>query len=174
MAIQRRAPNDDHAKCQRFVSSPLTSSYADIRVVRHQDTYIAKSMYTPQSIESQIEGQGKWFPDQPSDALPQIDTQLGGRRSVDQSESSPSPSRKRDIRRGREVVRTIVESQPRYASPEATFTCDGWCKHNDIQYANIVSIGCAPQGRCDLMLARSYLYQRVRTCNVLGKAQGVR
>lgn len=148
----------------------LPHSYADIRIVRHQDRDIANSI--PQSIEGQIEGQGKWFPDEPSNGLPQINTQLGGRRSVDRSELSPS--RKRESRRGRERVRSIAESQPRYASPEATFACDGWCKYSDVQHADIVSIGCAPQGRSDLMLARSCLCQRVRTCNVPGKAQEVR
>jgi len=103
--------------------------------VRHQAT---DRMFTPQSIEGQIEGQGKWFPDEPSNELPQIDTKLGGRRSVDGSEKSPS--RKRESRRGRELVRTIIESQPRYASPEATFACDGWCKYSDVQYANILSL----------------------------------
>jgi hypothetical protein len=147
----------------------LPHSYADIRIVRHQAT---DRMFTPQSIEGQIEGQGKWFPDEPSNELPQIDTKLGGRRSVDGSEKSPS--RKRESRRGRELVRTIIESQPRYASPEATFVCDGWCKYSDVQYANIVSTGCAPQGSSDLILAPSCLCQRVRTCNVPGKAQEAR
>ena len=149
----------------------LPHSYADIRVVRHQATDFADSTFIPQSIESQIEEQGKWFPDQPLNELPQINTQLGGRRSVDQSELSPSRKRnsRRESRRGRELVRTITESQPRYASPEATFVCDGWCKHRDVQYANIVSIGCTPHGRSKLMPARRYLCRRALTNKGLGR-----
>jgi hypothetical protein len=121
--------------------SPL--SYADIRVVRHQATDFANSTFMPRSIESQFEG--RWFPDEPSNELPQIDTKFGARRSVDQGEFSPS-RKSRESRRGRELERTTFESQPRYASPEATFDCDGWCEHSDVQYANIVSIGRAPRG----------------------------
>lgn len=115
----------------------LPLSYADIRVVRHQATDFANSTFMPRSIESQFEG--RWFPDEPSNELPQIDTKFGGRRSVDQAEFSPS-RKSRDSRRGRELERTSFGSQPRYASPEATFVCDGWCEHSDVQYANIVSI----------------------------------
>ena len=172
MAIQRRASNDDQAECQRFVSSSLDLFRTlTSRVVRHQDTDFGNSALRPQSIESQIDRQ--WFPDQPSNGLPQIDTQLGGRRSVDQSELSPS-RKVREGRRGREKERTIVETQPRYASPERRFPCDGWCMYNDTKHADIVSIGCAPQGRSDLMLARRYLCQRVRICNAHGKAQKAR
>ena len=165
----------------------LPLSYADIRIVRHQDTDIVDPTLIPQSIEGQTKGQ--WFPDQPSNELPQIDTRLGGRRSVGQSDLSPkspssvgqsdlspkSPSRKsRKSRRGRTQQRTTFGSQLRYASPETTIVCDGWCKFSDVQYANIVSIGCALQGRSDVMLARSYLCQRARTGNAHGKAQTAR
>ena len=149
----------------------LPLSYADIRIVRHQATDFANSTFMPRSIESQFEG--RWFPDEPLNELPQLDTKFGGRRSVDQGEFSPS-RKSRESRRGRELERTTFESQPRYASPEATFVCDGWCEHSDVQYANIVSIGCSPWGRGDLMFPRRYLFRHARTCSAHGKAQKAR
>jgi len=149
----------------------LPLSYAEIRVVRHQATDFANSTFMPRSIESQFEG--RWFPDEPSNELPQIITQVGGRRSVDQSELSPS-RKSRESRRGRVLERTSFGSQPRCDSPEATFMCDGWCEYSNGQSANIVSIGCAPQGRSDLMLACRYRFRRARTCNAHGKAQEAR
>jgi len=125
----------------------------------------------PKSIEGQSEGQ--WFLDEPSNEPPQIDTQLGERRSVDQREDSPSRM-SRESPRGRELARTISEPRPRCLSPVSVFICDGWCEYSDSQYANIVSIGCALQGRSDLMLALRYVCQRARTCNAHGNAQAAR
>jgi hypothetical protein len=31
-------------------------------------------------------------------------------------------------------------SQTRFASPEARFVCDGWCKYSDVPHPNVVSI----------------------------------
>ena len=149
----------------------LPLSYADIRVVRRQAKDSDENLtLVPKSIEGQLEGQ--WFPDEPSNEPPQIDTQLGERRSVDQREDSPSRM-SRESPRGRELARTIFEQvfEPR---PWSLFICDGWCEYSDGQYANIVSIGCAPQGRSDLILALRYVCQRARTCNAHGKAQEAR
>jgi len=132
---QRRSMSLQNANGSSLRHLPL--SYADIRVVRHQATDFANSTFMPQSIESQFEG--RWFPDEPSNELPQIITQVGGRRSVDQSGFSPSRM-SWESRRGRGLERTSFGSQPRFESPEATFVCDGWCEYSDGQSANIVSI----------------------------------
>ena len=69
----------------------------------------------------------------------QIDTQFGEARPADQREMSPSP---RGRRRGRRETREqmFFGSQTRFASPEARFVCDGWCKVSEEPHANIVSI----------------------------------
>jgi len=170
MAIQRRVPSDDHEEYQRFVSSSLLS-YADIRIVCHQSTDLGKSTFAFQSIESQIKGQR--FPDQLSNELPRIDIQLGRRHPFNQSETFPS-RKSQESRRGRELEGTKFESQPRYASLEATFVCDGWCEYNDVPHANIVSIGRPLQEHSDLMLAGRSLCPPARTCTAPGKAQGAR
>jgi hypothetical protein len=79
----------------------------------------------PQSIESAIEGQ------QPVQSL-QPGTQLG--------EGHPAVQRELSLR-GRPRERMLFSSQTRYASPEALFACDGWCKYSDVPHPNVVSIG---------------------------------
>ena len=68
----------------------------------------------------------------------------------------------------------LFASQMRYASPEARFVCDGWCKFSDVEHPNIVSIGSPLQERSDFILVGSSLYPHVRICNAHGKARKVR
>ena len=131
-----------------------------------QGTDFGNSTFIPQSIESQIEG--RWFPEQPSNGLRQIDTQLGGRCSTDQIELPPTG------RRGRELERTISESQLGCASREAALVCDGWCEYSNVPYANIVSIRRPLQEHSDLMLAGRSLCPPARSCSAPGKAQEAR
>jgi hypothetical protein len=79
-----------------------------------------------------IEGQS------PTVELPQINTQLGeARPSTDQREMSPR-GRPRARREAREQM--LFGSQTRFASPEARFVCDGWCKYSEEPHTNVVSI----------------------------------
>jgi hypothetical protein len=75
----------------------------------------------------------------------QLDTQLGEARPVDQREVSPiSPISPRGRPRGRREIRDQMLFGPpiRFASPEARFICDGWCKPSDEPHANVVGIEC--------------------------------
>jgi hypothetical protein len=73
----------------------------------------------------------------PTVELPRIDTQVGEARPADQREMSPR-GRPRSRRVAREQM--LFGSQTRFASPEARFVCDGWCKYSEEPHANIVSI----------------------------------
>ena len=73
----------------------------------------------------------------PSVELPQIDTQLGEVRLADKREMSPR-GRPRARRETRDQM--LFGSQTRFASPEAQFVCDGWCKHSEVPHPNVVSI----------------------------------
>ena len=74
----------------------------------------------------------------PTGELPKIDTQPGeARRSTDQREMSPR-GRPRARREAREQM--LFGSQTRFASPEARFVCDGWCKYSEEPHPNVVSI----------------------------------
>jgi hypothetical protein len=75
----------------------------------------------------------------PTAEPPQIDTQLGDARPAEQREMSPtSRGRPRARREAREQM--FFGSQTRFASPEARFVCDGWCKHSEEPHPNVVSI----------------------------------
>lgn len=100
--------------------------------MRRQATGFANSSEPPLSIEGAIEG------DQPGVQSLQLDTQSGESRTTVRREVSPTRGRHRDTRRPRE--RMLFSSQVRYASPEARFVCDGWCKFSDDSHANVVSI----------------------------------
>jgi hypothetical protein len=85
----------------------------------------------------------------PTVELIQINTQLGEARPADQSEMSPlsplspgSPGSPRGRPRTRREARDqmLFGSQTRFASPEARFVCDGWCKYSDEPHPNVVSI----------------------------------
>jgi hypothetical protein len=142
--------------------------------VRRQATINFSTSGVPPSITSKI---GEERPaEQPSNEFPQIDTQLGERRPVDQSELSPSSpgAQSRGSRRPRPRERMLFASQTRYASPEARFVCDGWCKFSDVEHPNIVSIGFPLQERSDLILVGSSPYPLVQICNARGKARKAR
>ncbi|KAH9998768.1 peptidase C14, caspase domain-containing protein [Russula vinacea] len=100
--------------------------------VRRQATGFANSSEPPLSIEGAIEG------DQPGVQSLQLDTQSGESRTTVRREVSPTRGRHRDTRRPRE--RMLFSSQVRYASPEARFVCDGWCKFSDDSHANVLSL----------------------------------
>ncbi len=86
---------------------------------------------TFESAMGAIEGQ------RPSVEPLQLDTQPGEARPVDQCEISP-----RGRPRGRREVREqmLFGPQIRFASPEARFVCDGWCKYSDEPHPNVVGI----------------------------------
>jgi hypothetical protein len=73
----------------------------------------------------------------PSVELPQIDTQLGEVRLADKREMSPR-GRPRARRETRDQM--LFGSQTRFASPEAQFVCDGWCKHSEVPHPNVLSL----------------------------------
>jgi len=73
----------------------------------------------------------------PSVELPQIDTQVGEARPADKREMSPR-GRPRARREAREQM--LFGSQTRFASPEARFVCDGWCKYSEEPHPNVVSM----------------------------------
>jgi hypothetical protein len=109
-------------------------SHTNIRLVRRQATGYANSTSEPPlSIEGAIEG------DQPAVESLQLDTQLSEGRTAVQRELSPTRRSPRESRRPRE--RMLFSSQTRYASPEARFACDGWCKFSDDSHPNVVSNG---------------------------------
>ena|ERR1700761_4276615 len=65
-------------------------------------------------------------------------------RSVTQRESSPVPQ-SRGTRRAQERPQFL--SQPRSASPESIFACNGWCDLDDNPYPTVVShIPCLVSG----------------------------
>jgi hypothetical protein len=108
----------------------------------------------------------------PTVELPQIDTQLGEASPADQREMSPR-GRPRARREAREQM--LFGSQTRFASPEARFVCDGWCKYSEEPHSNVVSIEhlfC--WGTVGLMFVASSLYPPARTCNARGKAPKAR
>ena len=147
--------------------SPHHSSLlqTDICLVRRQATDFANSTSEPPlSIEGAIEG------DQPGVESLQLDTQLGESRTTVRREVSPTRGRPRETRRPRE--RMLFSSQVRYASPEARFVCDGWCKFSDDSHPNVVSIWMFfIAGQWVLMPVGSSLYLPARTCNARGRAR---
>ena len=99
----------------------------------------------------------------------QIDTKLGEARPAEQREMSPASSnrgRPRGRREAREQM--LFGSQTRFASPEARFVCDGWCKHSEEPHPNVVSIEHLLLEVCVIFVASS-LYPPSRTCNAHGK-----
>jgi hypothetical protein len=95
--------------------------------VRRQATDFHLSGVPPPSIETTIEAtEGQRPAVQPL----QVDAELG--------EGPPSPrGRTRGTRRPRE---RMLFTQTRYASPEARFVCDGWCKHSDDAHPTVLSL----------------------------------
>lgn len=73
----------------------------------------------------------------PTVELPQIDTQLDEASPADQREMSPR-GRPRARREAREQM--LFGSQTRFASPEARFVCDGWCKYSEEPHSNVLSL----------------------------------
>ena len=67
----------------------------------------------------------------------QIDTRPGEARPASPRQMSPK-GRPRGRREAREQM--FFGSQTRFASPEARFLCDGWCKYSDEPHPNVVSI----------------------------------
>jgi hypothetical protein len=73
----------------------------------------------------------------PTVELSNIDTHVGEARPADQHEM---------YRRGRSRARReageqmFFGPQRRFASPEARFVCDGWCKYSEEPHPNVVSI----------------------------------
>ncbi|KAI9510660.1 caspase domain-containing protein [Russula earlei] len=100
--------------------------------VRRQATDIANSTRVT-SIETALEGQRS--ADQASGQPLQVDTQTG--ESQPAAQMSPG-GQSRGTRRPRE--RMLFSNQTRYASPEARFVCDGWCKHSEDLHPNILSL----------------------------------
>lgn len=128
MAIQRRTPNDDHAEYQWLVcTSPFPSHRLTFRLVRRQATDVPPTFET--AIDS-IEGQS------PTAEPLQIDTQPGEAGPAEQRKMSPR-GRPRARREAREQM--FFSSQTRFASPEARFVCDGWCKYSEEPHPNVVS-----------------------------------
>ena len=144
MAIQRRTPNDDHAEYQWLVSAshfPFPST--NICLVRRQATDFSHptTVSPPPTFETAIDT----IEGQPPTAEPlQIDTQVGETRPADKREMSPR-GRPRSRRDARDLM--LFGSQTRFASPEARFVCDGWCKHSEEPHPNIVSIERLSVGR---------------------------
>ncbi len=110
-------------------------SYTNICLVRRQATYRLSDPAPPtQTFETAMEGQS------PVGSLLgslQLDTQLSEARPASKRELSP-----RGRPRGRREVREqmLFGSMTRFASPEARFVCNGWCKHSDEPHPNVVSI----------------------------------
>jgi hypothetical protein len=96
----------------------------------------------PPTFKTAIDGIGQ----SPTVELVQIDTQLGEACPADQREMSPlspsSPSSPRGRPRTRREAREqmLFGSQTRFASPEARFVCNGWCKYSEEPHPNVVSI----------------------------------
>ncbi|KAH9041167.1 caspase domain-containing protein [Lactarius hengduanensis] len=106
--------------------------------VRRQATDYTKSRSPDQalpSIEAIIDLQEAG--DRSARPPSRIDDGASAGRSSNQRESSPA-SQSRATRRPRE--RSIFPSQPRSASPEPLFVCDGWCHRNDDPYPTMLSL----------------------------------
>jgi hypothetical protein len=115
--------------------------------VRRQatDYYNRTTVSPPQTFETAIDV----IEEQPPTVeVLQIDTQVGEARPADQREMSPR-GKPRGRREAREQM--LFGSQTRFASPEARFVCDGWCKHSEEPHPNVVSIE-------DLLLGDSKLH----------------
>ena len=115
----------------------LPISKTNICLVRRQatDSYMPRTISPPPpTFETAVDAIDE---QSPTIKLPQIDTQLGEARPADQREMSPRgrPRARREIRE-----QMLFGSQTRFASPEARFVCDGWCKHSEEPHANVVSI----------------------------------
>jgi len=109
-----------------------TMTIRNMNVRRQATGYANSTSEPPLSIEGAIEG------DQPAVESLQLDTQLSEGRTAVQRELSPTRRSPRESRRPRE--RMLFSSQTRYASPEARFACDGWCKFSDDSHPNVLSL----------------------------------
>jgi len=106
--------------------------------VRRQATYFTNSTSPGQPLPSIV---GIMDLQEPSDrsARPPLraDDGTSEGRSVEQRESSPVPQ-SRGTRRPQE--RSQFLSQPRSASPESIFACNGWCDLDDNPYPTVISL----------------------------------
>ncbi|KAI0277926.1 caspase domain-containing protein [Russula aff. rugulosa BPL654] len=67
----------------------------------------------------------------------QIGTQVG---EADPADLRKKSSRGRPRARSEAREQILFGSQTRFASPEARFVCDGWCKHSDEPHPNVLSL----------------------------------
>jgi len=106
--------------------------------VRRQATYFTNSTSPGQPLPSIV---GIMDLQEPGDrsARPPLraDDGTSEGRSVEQRESSPVPQ-SRGTRRPQE--RSQFLSQPRSASPESIFACNGWCDLDDNPYPTVISL----------------------------------
>ncbi|KAH9977499.1 caspase domain-containing protein [Russula compacta] len=107
--------------------------------VRRQATGFADSTSDLLSIASVTEGQRPG--DRPSDQPLEVDIQFVGDRRRNKRDKSPGP-KSRVTRRPRPRERMLFEfeSQVRYASPEPSFACDGWCDYSEVPHPNVLSL----------------------------------
>jgi hypothetical protein len=107
--------------------------------VRRQATDFsnATNVLPPPTIETVVDAIEE---KSPTVKLPQIDTQLGEARPADKREMSPRgrPRARRETRE--QMILGSPNHQTRFASPEARFVCDGWCKYNEEPHPNVVSV----------------------------------
>jgi hypothetical protein len=98
------------------------------------DFFDPTTVSPPPTFETEIDAiEGQSFTAEPL----QIVTQLGEAGPADQRTMSPR-GRPRARREAREQM--LFGPERRFASPEAYFVCDGWCKYSDEPYPNVVSI----------------------------------
>ena len=111
--------------------------WADVHLVRRQATYITNSTSAGQPLPliatvMDLQETGDRSARPPS----RVDDGASEGRSVDQRESSPAAR----SRKTRSQDRTLFLSQPRSASPESIFACNGWCDYDDNPYPTVVSL----------------------------------
>ena len=141
--------------------------------MRRQASGFADSTSDIISISSAIEGQRP--SDRPSDQPLKVDMQFVEDRRANKREKSPGPRSPRGTRRPRPRERMFFETQVRCASPEASFSCDGWCDYNEVPHPTVVSI-CSylVAGTVTSCFFGSSHYLLARTCNARGRAPKAR
>jgi hypothetical protein len=77
--------------------------------------------------------------------------------------------RPRARREAREQM--LFGSQTRFASPEARFVCDGWCKYSDEPHANVVSIEHLLFGTVGFMFSPAVTIRLLGLATRMGGAQ---
>jgi len=127
------------------------------------------------STASMTEGQRNAQADRRSNKPLQVGVHLGAVRPTNQPEST-SGGQPSEIpsRLGRSSQRTFFPDQPRSATPERQFDCDGWCKYTQAADScqNVVSI----KGRYRSAAAASCLFSGLYICLLglsarMGRAQ---